>query len=72
MTSTIPPLNIGTIQSLNTDNGFGYILDEQKDKSYMFILGKAIKHRDIRALAVHKKVQYVLNDHGKIAGVVAI
>jgi len=69
MTSTRElPVNLqrGTVARLVPSAGFGYVRDANGENSYIFLIGKAIKHAQARKLSIGKSVTFRVSGQGHV------
>lgn len=59
-------LQQGTVARLNPNAGFGYVRDAKGEHSYIFLVGKAIKHSQVGQLAVGKSVKFRVSGQGRV------
>lgn len=65
-TSLATNLQQGTVARLNPGAGFGYVRDAKGENSYIFLVGKALKHSQARMLSVGKAVMFRVSGHGQV------
>lgn len=70
---SIPPrggatvkLQQGTVSRLEPSAGFGYVRDAKGENSYIFLIGKAIKHTQARELSIGKSVTFRVSGQGHV------
>ncbi len=63
-------LQSGTVTRLEPGAGFGYVRDAKGENRYIFILGKAIKHAQVRKLSIGKPVSFRVSGQGHVDEVV--
>ena len=59
-------LQQGTVARLNPGAGFGYVRDAKGEHSYIFVVGKALKHSQARMLSVGKQVRFRVSGQGQV------
>lgn len=59
-------LQPGTVTRLNREAGFGYVSEDGGGHNYIFVVGKAITHRDAGGLFVGKKVRFRVSGIGRV------
>lgn len=63
-------LQQGTVARLDSRAGFGYVRDAKGENSYIFLIGKAIKHAQVRKLSIGKPVSFRVSGQGHVDEVV--
>lgn len=56
----------GTIVRLNVAAGFGYVREVTGQGTYIFLVGLALRHSEVRLLAVGRPVRFALSGNGRI------
>ena len=69
--TTSAQLQSGTVSRLELAAGFGYVCNAAGDHSYIFIVGKAITHAQVRKLAVGAPVSFCVSGQGHVDEIVA-
>jgi cold shock CspA family protein len=59
------PWHNGTIVRLNLAAGFGYVQEPQHG-TFIFLVGRALRHADAHRLAVGKAVRFRLSGNGRV------
>ena len=59
-------LQQGTVARMNPSAGFGYVRDASGTHNYIFVVGKALKHSQARALTVGKSVKFRVSGKGQV------
>ncbi|MFG5408117.1 cold shock domain-containing protein [Piscinibacter sakaiensis] len=59
-------LQQGTVARLNPGAGFGYVRDAEGRHSYIFVIGRALKHSQARTLTVGKAVRFRVSGQGRV------
>jgi len=65
-TKEVVTLQQGTVARLNPTAGFGYVRDAKGEHSYIFLLGRAIKHSQAQKLSVGKPVKFRVSGQGQV------
>lgn len=56
----------GFVHRLELEHGFGYVADATREKFYIFVVGKALTHTEIRRLAVGMPVRFRVSGRGRV------
>lgn len=56
----------GTVARLNLQAGFGYVQAEDGEHAYIFVVGTALNHSQVRALHVGQPVRFRLSGHARV------
>lgn len=59
-------LQAGTICQYQPRAGFGYVQDATRKHTYLFLVGKAIRHSDARGLHVGERVHFRVEAPGRV------
>lgn len=59
-------LQPGTIVRLNLDAGFGYVRDASAENCFIFVVGLALKHSQMRKLSVGSLVMFRVSGQGRV------
>jgi cold shock protein len=59
-------LQMVTVARLEPDAGFGYVRDKAGEHSYIFVVGKALKHAQARKLTIGKAVKFRVSGQGRV------
>jgi cold shock CspA family protein len=68
---TSAELQSGTVARLELAAGFGYVRNATGDHNYIFIVGKAKTHAQVRKLAVGAPVSFSVSRQVHVNGIVA-
>jgi cold shock CspA family protein len=63
---SLSALQVGTVTRLNLDVGFGYVRDAAGENAYVFVVGQALTHTQVRRLSVGQRVQFRVSGQGQV------
>lgn len=61
----------GEVVRLDLLSGFGYVADADKTHFYIFVVGHALSHAEVRKLRVGAQVQFRTSGRGRVDELVA-
>lgn len=66
------PMQPGVVVRLDLLSGFGYVSDAEEKYCYIFVVGYALSHAEVRKLKVGSPVQFRTSGRGRVDKLVAV